>query len=341
MAQVQVHSSLRYVLVTFFAAFFFLSGAAGGVWAQGASDDEEIQSRIQKGISLYQQGQYSAALTEIEPVVVKSPSNALAYRLIGLCRLQLKKYDSAIDALKKARDLTLAQEKQDDPTSRTALARAYFYAGKYAEAVPELEFVVKQPKVDPAFWYLLGFAKYQAADEEGAVTALTKAVELNDKDLDSWRVLAEILLARVTGNPTDAALVAKATAAAQKVKTLDGTPAGGGTLGRLYVATRQFAKAIPELDAAVTARPDDTVALFSLGLALSRSNQFDRAAAALEKLALKTPGDINVFRELGFVHERAGKLRKALAAYEAADKLANGQDEFLKKAIARVKAQIK
>lgn len=318
-------------------AVLLVAGVAPGF----GQDDEEVQSRIQKGISLYQQGQYSAALVEIEPVVVKAPSNALAYRLIGLCRLQLKKYDTAIDALKKARDLTLAQEKQDDPTARTALARAYFYSEKYAEAVPELEFVLKQPKADPAFNYLLGFARYRTNNEEGAVEALTKAVELNDKDLDSWRLLAEIQIGRVTANPADTALVAKATAAAQKVKTLDGTPAGGGALGRLYVATRQFAKAVPELEPVATAKPDDLVTLFNLGLALSRSNQYDRAAAALEKLTTKTPDDVNVFRELGFVYERAGKLQKALTAYEAADKLAQGQDDFIKKAIARVKAQLR
>jgi tetratricopeptide (TPR) repeat protein len=317
--------------------FFLLVSPFAG-FAQG---DEESQARLQKGISLYQQGQYAAALTEIEPVVVKEPANATAYRLIGLCRLQLKKYDTAIDSLKKARELTLAQEKQEDPTARTALARAYFYSEKYAEAVPELEFVVKQPKVDPAFYYLLGFAHYRSNNEESALTALNKAVELNDKDLDSWRLLAEILISRVTANPADAGLTAKATAAAQKVKVLDGTPAGGGALGRLYVAIRQFAKAVPELDAAVTAKPDDLVALFNLGLALSRSNQYDRAAAALEKLAIKTPSELSVFRELGYVYERAGKFAKALAAYESADKLAQGQDDFIKRAIARVKSQLK
>jgi tetratricopeptide (TPR) repeat protein len=320
------------------AAFLFLSLATG--FAQGVGDNEEAQARMQKGVSLYQQGQYAAALAEMEPVAAGFPNYAAAYRLVGLCQLQLKRYEKAAETLRRANQLSQEQEKRDDPAARIGLGRALLYAEKWAEALPELEYAVSQNKSDAAAHYSLAVARYKLGDEAGATSSLTQATTLNERNADAWRLLAELHLNRVTENPQDKSAVARALASAQKVKTLDAA-AGAGALGRLYVAAQQFPKAIPELERAVAARPTDGALHFNLGLALSRTEQLARAATVLEKTAELLPDNADVLRELGYVYERADKPAQALAVYEKADALTGGRDEYFKRAIERLRPRAK
>ncbi len=165
------------------AAFLFLSLATG--FAQGVGDNEEAQARMQKGVSLYQQGQYAAALAEMEPVAAGFPNYAAAYRLVGLCQLQLKRYEKAAETLRRANQLSQEQEKRDDPAARIGLGRALLYAEKWAEALPELEYAVSQNKSDAAAQYSLAVARYKLGDEAGATSSLTQATTLNERNADA------------------------------------------------------------------------------------------------------------------------------------------------------------
>jgi Flp pilus assembly protein TadD len=107
--------------------------------------------------------------------------------------------------------------------------------------------------------------------------------------------------------------------------------------GRLLVAQRQFAKAIPELDRALTAQPNDAALVFALGLALSREGQLERATTILTKATSLLPQEAGVWRELGYVHERAGRTDAAITAYEKAAALTNSQDTFVVRALERLR----
>lgn len=309
--------------------------------AQDLQDSEEAQAHMQKGISLYQQGQYAAALAEVQIVAEKYPSYAVAYRVVGLCQLQLKQYEKAVDSLKKANQLSLEQEKREDQAARIALGRAFFYAGKYTEAIPELTYAIKQKPNDASGYYFLGFANYRTNQEAEAVANLSQAVSLNDKDTASWRVLAEIYLSRFANHPEDKVITTKAVQAAQKLKSLDNSPESADVLGRAYLATRQFFKAIPEFEQAAAAQPQNGLVQFNLGLVYSRSDQFSKAIPVLVKATELVPNSVDVLRELGYVYEKDKKPAKALEVYEKANQLTNGQDEYFKNALERVRQQTK
>ncbi|MBX7222945.1 MAG: tetratricopeptide repeat protein [Blastocatellia bacterium] len=319
--------------------FFPLTGTA---WAepvaiQDIQDSEEAQARMQKGISLYQQGQYAAALTEVQLVAEKYPTYAVAYRMTGLCQFQLRKYPEAVESLRKAVQLTQEQEKRDDQAARIALGRALFYAEKYPDAVTELTYAVKQKPNDATNFYLLGFAHYKLNQEPEAVANLLQAVSLNDKDPAPLKVLSEIYLSRVVANSDDKAAVTKATETVTKLKAIDSSPEAANTLGTLFLVTRQFAKAAPEFERVVTAQPQNGLAQFNLGLSLSRSDQFGKAAPVLVKASELLPTNVDVLRELGYVYEKDRKTEKAREVYEKANQLTNGQDEYFKNALERVK----
>ncbi|MFQ3582800.1 MAG: tetratricopeptide repeat protein [Chloracidobacterium sp.] len=300
-------------------------------------EDEEAQARLQRGISLYQQEQYATALETLEPVAVHYPEQAVAYRMIGLCRLQMKQYAAAAAALRKASELTRAQENREDAVARLALGKALFLAGDSRGAIPELEFAAARPEADTATLTLLGYAHYRQGDEAAARKVLVQSVARDDRQPEAWRLLAELDVARLTANPDDPAAAKQAAASIEKVNRTEPSLAAG-LRGRLLVAQRQFAKAIPELDRALATQPDQAALVFALGLALSREKQLDRAAVLLTKATELLPDEAGVWRELGYVHERAGRREAAIAAYEKAAALTQGHDDFITRALERLKS---
>ncbi|OYT70539.1 MAG: hypothetical protein CFK52_10715 [Chloracidobacterium sp. CP2_5A] len=300
------------------------------------SDDEDAQARLQRGISLYQQTQYAAALEAVEPVAVQYPEQAAAYRLIGLCRLQLKQYAAAAADLRKAAELTRALEKREDAVARLALGKALFLAGDFAAAIPELEFAAARLEVEAATLTLLGYAHYRQGDEAAARQALTQSVARDERQPEAWRLLAELDVAGMTVAP-DAAAAKRAAASIEKVNRSEPLLAAG-LRGRLLVAQRQFAKAIPELERAVAAQPDNAALLFALGLALSREKRLEQAADTLARAAKLLPNEAGVWRELGYAHERAGQKDAAIAAYEKAAALTGGRDDFVTRALERLRS---
>ncbi len=298
------------------------------------ADDEEAQARLQRGISLYQQTQYAAAAAALEPVAVQYPDQATAYRVLGLCRLQMKQYAAAAADLRKAAELTRAQESREDGVARLALGKALFLAGDFGAAIPELEFAAARPDAEAATLTLLGYAHYRQGDEAAARQALTRSLARDADQPEAWQLLAEL---DVAAAPDDAAAVKRAAASIEKVQRREPLLAAG-LRGRLLVAQRQFAKAIPELERAAAAQPDDAALLFALGLALSREKRLGPAADALTKAATLLPNEVGVWRELGYVHERAGRKDAAIAAYERAAALTGGRDDFVTRALERLKA---
>nr|ABV27203.1 tetratricopeptide repeat family protein [Chloracidobacterium thermophilum] len=312
----------------------------GMAWAQENrppfAEDEEAQARLQRGISLYQQSQYAAALEILEPLVVHHPEQATAYRMLGLCYLQLKQYQLAVTALRKAVELTRVQEKREDTTARLALGKALFLAGDSAAAIPELEYAAQRPEADAAILTLLGYAYYRQGDEAAARKTLLQAVARDERQPEAWRLLAELDVLAVTATPDEPAAVKRATSSIEKVNRFEPAVAAG-LRGRLLVAQRQFAKAIPELDRALTAQPNDAALVFALGLALSREGQLERATTILTKATSLLPQEAGVWRELGYVHERAGRTDAAITAYEKAAALTNSQDTFVVRALERLR----
>ncbi|MGQ9898297.1 MAG: tetratricopeptide repeat protein [Acidobacteriota bacterium] len=309
-------------------------------WAQESKvafiEDEEAQTRLQRGISLYQQNQYAAALEVLEPLVVHHPEQAMAYRILGLCYLQRKQYQSAATALRKAMELTRAQENREDTVARLALGKALFLTGDMAAAIPELEYAAQRPETDAATLTLLGYAYYRQGQEAAARKTLLQSVARDERQSEAWRLLAELDILTATATPDESSAIKRALASIEKVNRFEPVVAAG-LRGRLLVIQRQFAKAIPELDRALAAQPDDAAFVFALGLALSREGQLERAATTLTKAAALLPQEAGVWRELGYVHERAGQTAAALAAYEKAALLTDGQDTFVMRALERLK----
>lgn len=92
------------------------------------------------------------------------------------------------------------------------------------------------------------------------------------------------------------------------------------TLGEIYARGRRYAKAIPELEAAVEINPDHAHCKSLLGKAYFKAGRFAEAAAQLEKTLEIRPdhGYGHTHLLLGRVYDAAGDATKAVEWYRAA-----------------------
>ncbi len=95
---------------------------------------------------MYIAGRYDEALIQIRQVIAKDPMFARAYMNLGEILQEQGKFDDALAALKKAKELS------QDPLSDMALGHAFAVAGRPREArriAAELEEKVRNKEVSP------------------------------------------------------------------------------------------------------------------------------------------------------------------------------------------------
>ena len=169
-------------------------------------------------------------------------------------------------------------------------------------------------------------------------------VTVNDSSAgDAWRFLTSAYLRRAS----------TASAAPQAEADYLGAIRAGEQLTRLsqdvddtllyaqaLIGGAQYAKAIPLLERAATAKKNDGAVLFMLGAAQLRAKNYPKAVTAFEQAAQFSPKDINIYRELGYAYEVQKLYAKALGAYQKGAAIAP-DDTYFKDSIARVKPYAK
>jgi tetratricopeptide (TPR) repeat protein len=134
--------------------------------------DGLANSALSRGITLYQQGDYDAAVKEFQRSIALSPyssytQNSYDYMVQSL--LNLNRTDDAIKAYKQAIRL--------DPTNdsyHVNLGNIYFSADRYDDAVTEYNQAVRIDSTSALNWYSLGQAYKQVGNYTGAEQAFNK-----------------------------------------------------------------------------------------------------------------------------------------------------------------------
>lgn len=118
------------------------------------SGDKATQARAEllQGISSYRQKDYPGAVSFFKSSSTKQPSADTSLWL-GLGSYALKDYPAAIAAFTDSIKL------QDTPAARLNLGAAYLATGRFKEAEPLLQSVVKLDSGNAQAWYQLGLAR--------------------------------------------------------------------------------------------------------------------------------------------------------------------------------------
>jgi rhomboid protease GluP len=141
-----------------------------------------------KGQAALDHDDLSAAIPHLEKYVAARPGDVRGHALLGWTLYQTKRYDEAVQEF----ELGLAIV-PDDPYLEVNLAKIYAYQKKTDKAL-EL-FKKGMPRSEPdavtSYWY--ASALKDAGRLPEAESNIRKAIQLDPKDLDAHRLLAEIL----------------------------------------------------------------------------------------------------------------------------------------------------
>jgi pentatricopeptide repeat protein len=131
-----------------------------------------------------------------------------------------------------------------------------------------------------------------------------RAIELSPSDAAAHSGLADWLLCQ---GRTEEAL-----ASARRAQELDPLAFNGVQVGWILFLARRYDEAIRELRTALTIEPQDPMALWSLGFALTGAEQFDEAIRTLEKAASVSQRSSAVLGVLVRAYARGGRRTEAL-----------------------------
>ncbi len=228
-----------------------------------------------------------------------------------------------------------AHASQQPPASRDNDATYYFMLGRYLESQGKIDEAVAAHKqaieAEPRSAGLRAELAGLYARQDKAVESLQmaeSALQQDPENREANRILGTIYAAFISQpqpiRPGDnpAQYGAKAVAALEKARQPNTLDVGLElTLGRLYVQTGDFAKAIPALQRVVADQPQFLEAAFLLSAALEGSGKLDEATRTIEEVVRQNPGYYRGQLRAAELYEQQQRWQDAADAYARAQKL--------------------
>ncbi|NLV32495.1 MAG: tetratricopeptide repeat protein [Acidobacteria bacterium] len=177
----------------------------------------EVKERFDKGVTLYDSGQYEEALVEFNAALEKDPKQPGIIARTGDCYLKLDRKDEALEAYNKAIELN-----PQDPALYTNKGVILGQMGKMTEAQ---EMFKKAAELDPMAagqnFYNLGVTMVNAGDFENAVGAFKQSIEADPSFAESYYQLGMSLSAKPDTIPEAIAALKKYLELGQKPEQVE------------------------------------------------------------------------------------------------------------------------
>jgi tetratricopeptide (TPR) repeat protein len=295
--------------------------------AQAAASDWD------RGVALYNKGDFRRALAEFQDIVMERPDAAGAWYYIGLCEFKLKRYDRVELPLSHSIDLLEIQSPSsaDIAGAWYTIGVSYYLSSQYEKAIAPLnrylEITAKAKReVDPSARTALARAYFFLDRYDEALPLLaasgTDKLPSSDKSKDiaaNFYYQGVIYFKREDDARASAAL-------REAVKANSEDPAAiellAESLMRRARKTNAAAAAsalwneAAEVSEKLRGVRDDEKTAGIQGRAYLGAKQFDRAVAPLEKLARADTSNGQAWLYYGIALSRSGKMRKAMEALE-------------------------
>jgi tetratricopeptide (TPR) repeat protein len=295
-----------------------------------------------RSVSLYNKGDYRAALAEFQDIVMEHPEVAGAWYYIGLCEFKLKRFERVELPMSHAIELLGVQspDSADIAGAWYAIGLAHYLLGKYDKTVDPLkrylELTAKASReIDPSARTALARSLYHLERYDEAAPVLAGAVSEKQPAAASDKA-AERLKEQAANNyylgaiyfkreDDDRAILAlrESAAANPEAATLELLVESLMRKARKLASnnqTKDASNAIwTEASAAaekLRAIRDDLKTASLLGRAYLGGAQFDKAAPHLEKFARANSDNGQAWLLYGVALSRSGQMRKAMEALE-------------------------
>jgi tetratricopeptide (TPR) repeat protein len=184
------------------------------------------------------------------------------------------------------------------------IAVGLFETGKYEKAINFFTKAIEQTNKVSEAYNLRGASKFMLHDVEGALSDISKALQIDNQNHEAWFNKGDIL-----------SRIKKYEEAEFFLKTANEIFPGSfiylKTLIRVSFAQKKYEQCINYCDEILEQKAYDYVALFYHGLCLARELKYVAAIYDYQKLVKNGKGDESVYCSLGFWYSKIGELKKA------------------------------
>jgi tetratricopeptide (TPR) repeat protein len=261
---------------------------------------------MQRGIDLFRQEKWEAALQQFQSAARQYPKNAVLHNLIGVAETQLGRIQEA--------DASYETSIRLDPklaAPHKNLGFNFLNAKRYDGAEAELREAIALDGTDPFAHYYLAIAYLENSQDKDAIAHLKPAESLIDNDPNTALLMATACL---NGNaPGDALRIIQAVEQHSAFSSDQEYQ-----IATLLNAKGMLDESVYHFRRLAQLRPTSWMAKYDLAVALFDANSPGDALPLLESLATERGGDANILSLLGSAYEASGKPPEALDAYRRA-----------------------
>jgi tetratricopeptide (TPR) repeat protein len=290
-----------------------------------------IASDWDRGVALYNKGEYNSALAEFQDIVMERPDAAGAWYYIGLCEFKLKHYDRVELPLSHAIDLLEIQtpSSPDIAGAWYTIGISYYFQASYDKATRPLERYVEinsraKREIDASARTALGRSYFFLERYDDAAPLLTVADNAKTATATQERTKDNATNAYYLGaihfkrEDDDRAITALREAVRGNPEDIAAMELLAESLMRKARKTNSDARWVEaaEVGEKLKAIRDDLKTANILGRAYLGARQFASAVAPLEKLAKANPESGQAWLYYGIALSRSGTMRKAMEALE-------------------------
>lgn len=281
-----------------------------GMGTASEAPQQDAPSRAKQAYTrasaLEEQGNYSAALTLLWEAAGLAPRDPDIQNRLGEALDRIGALDAAITAYGVA-----VKENPDFRKASNNLILALVRVGKGEEAVQRARTLVSANPTDPDRYFTLGLAQSEQNITD-AIASFRRTLEL-----DPRHVLARYNLALVLNRSDHRA---EAIDELQRALAIQARPEIHYTLGVIYWRQGDFDRAVAELNAAVSQKPDYADAYYALGSVLKARREWKGAAHALRRAIVIHP-DPSTHYTLAQVLQQSGDEAGAKAEFAESERL--------------------
>ncbi|MBI3650143.1 MAG: tetratricopeptide repeat protein [Acidobacteria bacterium] len=281
----------------------------------------------ERGVALYNKGDFRSALAEFQDLVRERPDAAGAWYYIGLCEFKLKRYNKVELPLSRAVELLEVQTpaSPDIAAAFYTIGLSHFLLAEYGKSLEPLKRYIEitakaKREVDPAAKTTLGRAYYFLERFDEALSLLATSKSDNAKEAGANAYLVGLMYFKKEDD--DKAILALREAVKANDKDEAALELLAESLMRKARKVTQAASAnalwneAANVGEQLKTRRDDLQTANVLGRAYLGGRQFEKAVAPLERLARENPDNGQAWLYYGIALSRSGKTRKAMEALE-------------------------
>jgi tetratricopeptide (TPR) repeat protein len=321
--QLVVNRFCYWVLIS---ALLFIASAC-------TNKEESKQKYYERGMELFNQGNYTKARLEFKNVLQIDPKDANAYFMFGQIEEKNENWPKAYALFLRATEL--------DPghvDAQVHLGTIFAMAGKTDKALTAADAALAIKPDDPAAMVLKGFVKAKMGEKDEAISDILTVIESDPSNVEASSLLAALYadqgeserairiakdsLAQHTDRPASYLLLARLYAQAGReddvVKVLSDLISSkpNDLQNRLHLVTYyqkqgQGEKAAEVLQQAITDLPDDVDAKLALVALYSKQGAMDQAEKLLEQYVNEAPTHTGLKLELGKRYQASGRKDEA------------------------------